>query len=376
MLDSPAAAFAGDYSKFSDFVATGKFNRTDADVILIFLISNVFYSDAVHDLWFNSSDVLPDATNSPPLYYQTAPQVSVLGCTEQYQFCGSRNDMEDCTSKQGREQIENTLLLKDLDLNEAQLALASHLVRVLRSADLDRLTELLGATVLNATSNLALNNARSASLPDNQWQIEVIRFGQVGHIALRQVLIDFAAGQPSQSWNSFVLSPEPDSILQSFCSAQKIYTTEYTSFNVLGLSIIFVVGGVLIILDLVLLLLVGLLARLCGYTNPYDPWLQDDPLHLQQRAFEQSGLGTWQGQDTSVPVTEPGQKMRVPWYTSPSPRADRLIGETSKQSDGTNIEDADESVPLRPITPRSGFPKECFSREGQEIEYMERCLSR
>ena len=371
MLNSPAAAFAGDSTEKSDFVATGKLNRTDADVMLMFLVNNVFYSDAVHDLWFNSSDAAPDLI----AYFRNAPQVSVLGCTEQYQFCRSRNDMKDCTSKQGRERIENNQLLKNLDLNEAQFALASHLVRVLGSADLRTLVELLGATMLNANSNLALNNAYSAPLPDNQWQIEAIRFGQVGHIALRQALIDFAAGPPSQSWNTFVLSPDPDSVVQSFCSAQKVYTTEYTSFNVLGLSIIFLVGGVLIILDLVLSLLVGLLARVRGYTNPYDPWLQDDPLHLQQRAFEQSGLGTWQGQDTSVPVTEPGQKMRPPWYMSPLPQVNRLIGGTSEQTDASNVEDNDESVPLRPIASRSGFSKECLSREDQEIDYMERYIS-
>ena len=281
-------------------------------------------------------------------YYRKPPQVSVLGCSEQYQMCSSAEKPESCTTKQGISQIERAEAFYDLSFNAQQLALASHVSQLLSLTTIRSLVNSLGAELLYGDT--ILSNSISTSVPDDQWKSEVLKFGKISHIVLRQALIDFAAGPPSKSWELSLQPPESGSIAQSFCSAQKINTTDYTSFNLLGLGIIFVVGSCLIILNLILPFTVSIFTRPRFQLHAYDPWLQDDPLHLQQKAFEEGGLGSWEGQDTDVPVTRPGQKMWPLWYKSPQPAfgANRVRTDLQLQAE-TDPEDNDESILLRPI---------------------------
>ena len=144
--------------------------------------------------------------------------------------------------------------------------------------------------------------------------------------------------------------PEPGSTTQNFCSAQKVHTADFTSFSFLGLGIIFVIGTFLIILSLILPYFVSIATQPRFHLYGYDPWLQDDPLHLRQRAFEESGLGTWEGRDTDVPVTAPGQKMRPLCYKSPQPTFGSSLARTTHQLQAEmDPEESDEAVLLRPI---------------------------
>ena len=349
-MNSVLTSYAGDSLPYSsDFAPIDNFSRTDADVNLLFLINNNIYDSPVHDLWFESLQSSDDSASA--VYVRKSPQVSVLGCIEQYQFCASAEKPSSCTAKQGLLQLQNMEASQYPIFSAPQLALTSHMNQELNLTTINFLVSDLGATSLAAREYSGPNEYLATPVPDDQWKSEVIRFSNVGQIVLRQALIDFAAGPPSRKWESLVQPPDPGSITQSFCSAQKIHTTDYTSFSLLGLSIIFVVGGFLIILNLILPRLTNLIARHRDRRHAHDPWLQDDPLHLQQRAFEQSGLGTWEGQDTNIPVTAMGERMRPSWYQSPQPppyKANRVKATAHFRAEA-DLEETDESVLLRPI---------------------------
>jgi hypothetical protein len=108
------------------------------------------------------------------------------------------------------------------------------------------------------------------------------------------------------------------------CENQKIVSTRYSSFNVLGLSLILILGALIIILDMALEPCVARWAtrkytkRLSSMqdeefeseTHPLYSvveWSQTGTLQLQRLAHEEAGFGTWSQCAGDVPVTEPGQ---------------------------------------------------------------------
>src|SRR5690349_16883139 len=99
-------SFLGDLG-ISTFIPIEALNRTDADVTLLFLINLAEYTDSVDDLFFHADVAVNNtgsyATSGGPYLYKSNLSVSVMGCTEQHQFCDTASG--ECTDLTGAAQL-------------------------------------------------------------------------------------------------------------------------------------------------------------------------------------------------------------------------------------------------------------------------------
>jgi hypothetical protein len=99
---------------------------------------------------------------------------------------------------------------------------------------------------------------------------------------------------------------------------QKIVSTKYSSFNVLGIFLIIFLGGLIILLDMALEPVIAtikkrkfnrLMLRNQGYTSRNHPlhsvleWRTTSILQPQRMAHEEAGYGKWDGCGGDNPVT-------------------------------------------------------------------------
>jgi hypothetical protein len=114
---------------------------------------------------------------------------------------------------------------------------------------------------------------------------------------------------------------------RNICANQKIVSNNYSSFNVLGLSLILALGTTIVVLDLGFEPTVRWWQRrryrkLLSNSDEQDggekgkhslygalEWSQTSILQLQRLAHEEAGYGVWSGCDQNVPVTEAGQML-------------------------------------------------------------------
>jgi len=94
-------------------------------------------------------------------------------------------------------------------------------------------------------------------------------------------------------------------------------TTKYSSFSVLGIGLILVIGGGFIFLDLTLAYVVDYFSIRRSKTHPNPSrtyarleWDANTTLQLQRLAHEQIGVGTWSSR-WGHPVTSPGEKLAM-----------------------------------------------------------------
>ncbi|GME58127.1 hypothetical protein GTA08_BOTSDO13564 [Neofusicoccum parvum] len=90
------------------------------------------------------------------------------------------------------------------------------------------------------------------------------------------------------------------------CKNQKIRSTAYVSFSFLGLILIFVLGGLIVVVSFMLEPLANFIHRRCRKAESYAliEWSTNETLQLQRLAHEELGLGTWSRAMKSVPITE------------------------------------------------------------------------
>jgi hypothetical protein len=307
----PASAGGSSPSAFTPIAA---FNRTDADVSLIFLVNRAEYLGPVDDLWYRATQAVPLLDDASA--YVTDHLLDVMGCTEQYQICNPLlPEATGCTPLVGLGQLSSSPSLQNLKLNDPQRTLVHHFSTLLSLSTLDNLIANLGSSSLLAQNSVSSSTHISTALPHDQWKAEVINWHQTMRATFQQSIVDYAAGPLFRGWEQWIQRPPSNGTERDLCSAQIVRNTAYMSFSVLGLSIIFVIGGLLIILNLILPTIVSEVRnRKSRGLHIYDEWLSDNPLHLQQRAFEETGRGTWLGKDQPVPVTGRDEKFRSMAY--------------------------------------------------------------
>ncbi|GME42041.1 cytochrome p450 protein [Neofusicoccum parvum] len=109
------------------------------------------------------------------------------------------------------------------------------------------------------------------------------------------------SGQSFGVWHSFPISRTNITIFK-----QKIRSTAYVSFSFLGLILIFVLGGLIVVVSFILEPLANFIHRRCRKAESYAliEWSTNETLQLQRLAHEELGLGTWSRAMKSVPITE------------------------------------------------------------------------
>ncbi|KAI0527848.1 hypothetical protein F5B22DRAFT_582560 [Xylaria bambusicola] len=296
----------------SDFVPIPELIRADADVDLIFLQGNgVIFLEPVHDPWYRATvpgqNYRDSLTSGIWPTWRTEEAASPLGCTVQLQLCntglpeGSRCGPLASES----DAYEGALELFGVSANGT----AKDINGVRFNWFWDEywmspgtiLAE-LGRQALISTQTL--NNGIQTTLPDNQWQLDVTNWWEGSLASYQMAAVKQATGPNDPSLDSFVLGPNGTS-QEKLCHSQMILSTDYISFSVFGLSFIFVVGVLIVIVSFILEPIFDCLKRRRGY-NPYKllEWQTGWTLQIQRLSYQGFGMGTWTHSTDSIPLTQ------------------------------------------------------------------------
>ncbi|KAI9860128.1 MAG: hypothetical protein M1813_006238 [Trichoglossum hirsutum] len=303
-------AFAGSDSE-SVFVPIPQFNRSDADVSLLFLNRALLYTGQVADPWFTATlQIYEDDWGGK---WGSSLATTAVGCVEQYQFCNG----DRCTPTSGIYNV-NDKLVSAVGYSPAQMATFRLLWRSAWSLQMRYLLLFLGTDVLLANNKLYSSFDRlSPALPPNQWQIEMENIHNITMAMLQRIVVEHALPSnfrvsDSASTDSYVI-PENDTESLRLCSHQRIKAIGYSSFSVLGLAVIILVGSFIILVNILLPGIVGWFQRKTGRgLHRRREWIESETLQLQRMLFEMRGIGPWEGNQDAVPVTANfGQKFQL-----------------------------------------------------------------
>lgn len=290
-------------------------NRTDADVALLFLMQNgVSYSEPVDDPIFAAHDVMDlSGYLAGAVYYNTDNYVTTMGCTDQYKICNPEN--KQCTDLMGIMQILPWIAENNndrLNLNTIQQAIAIRLMRSAQTSSIGNVLFAMGEKALLA-KDVLVQSTMSAGLPDNQWQLEMESWVNKGLADLQLKVVEYATGPASVVTGSRVNQPWKDEdgdsminvVAEAMCYSQMINdTTDTVSFSILGMVILFSIGGLIILLSLLIDVIVGWVQQKFNIgTHARMCWLLDDKLQLHRYLNQELGHGQWTEDYENMPAT-------------------------------------------------------------------------
>jgi hypothetical protein len=192
------------------------------------------FTSVISDPWFRATTPEPIGAIS---LYTSDFDISVLGCTEQYQFC---NGADRCTAPAGLSVLTPDTMTSRLGMNPMQVATFNVLWRIAYTARIFNQLFLLQDDVLQAKDRSYGPMDFSTSLPPNQWQIEVGALFNAS-LAMLQDLVPLHSSpadlQISQSmtYDDFVIKESTPADVQ-VCAATKIRSQAFYSFSSAGLA--------------------------------------------------------------------------------------------------------------------------------------------
>lgn len=302
----------------------------DADVHLLFMSApQLHYAGPVDDPWFsahrNASELNFVKTKAKfDAWLQDEP-AGVMACTQQVQYCNPNlPEGERCEPLRGLNDPRKSDRVKKIFSTDDQFATIKWVdnIWVYGVYTISATIGFIGATALRA--RYGLSYGYSAALPDNQWQLEAEHFIKGALASLQDVFVEAVSGIP-ETLEDFRQPPlANETMAQNMCVNQKVVSGDYSSFNVLGLSLILALGVIIIVLDMGLEPTVGWWQRrkykkhqLRDESYPSEEvahplygaleWSHTNILQLQRLAQEEAGYGEWSSCHKDVPVTEPGQ---------------------------------------------------------------------
>ena len=293
-------------------------NRSDADVLLVALAASawapVMFRTPVYDPWFNATspfiDEFEEQTDHGVVFfnttwYTTSNPLNILGCAVQYQWCNTGlSHGPKCTPLGG---TRDTSALYEsaktqLDLNAYQVATLERMDYITAYSELHFALDYLGSDILLA--HQMPYHSLSPGLPDDQWIKEVSQIFATGLVSMQLQTLEWVTGDGNPAHNHYQEPPTTEAG-KRMCRNQIAQTPHYASFNILGLCIIFIFGGLFVLINFFID------TALTANVRRFKPlnedrrmdWISYSALQMQRMAFESRGLGIpWSGQRDIVPV--------------------------------------------------------------------------
>ena len=275
--------------------------QIDADLSMVFIASNsITYEEPNDDPVFAANDGVFNASGSL-LFYKSDEFVVPIACTERYQICNPRTNT--CTPLVAQIQLNTASSNLDVGLNEQQKDVVARLSFASLFTSIHMNVHSQGSTALLA--NDFVTDLRQYPIPSNQWTLEAKSWFSTGLAHFQYALQEYATG-PTNIRRGLQIIPPESQTEKAMCKNQIVNDTQSTtSFSILGLIVVFVLGGLMIFSGLFVDLVVGWLQNWfkCGIARQ-KLWVRGDKLMLQRQVFVQMGLGKWE-EDFEWPVTVP-----------------------------------------------------------------------
>jgi hypothetical protein len=314
--------FDGKVSKNANFRPIADLDAPDADGSIIFLSSNdIPFLGEVDDPLFSAHvysgfNVSLNVNRhlkmniTQRLYYRDEP-AQVIACSQQWQVCNPNLPKDTgCTKFSSGRQTKR--LAKPLWTNDEQRAIFNwtHNAPTFISA----------ANWVNQVSMLAYKTLSPGQfqgpLPDNQWKLELEHWFHHGLATAQRNNVERATGYEYPAFKQFFRSPLYDGE-KAACKIQVVRSSAYTSFSVLGFSIVIACAVMIIVTSLALPIIVERSARRTKVqANPKLlhkrlEWTTNSVLQLQRLAHEGAGSSSWTAIDTVYPITIPDEKLAL-----------------------------------------------------------------
>lgn len=267
------------------------------------LARNVSFVKPVDDAWYSahqpgSPTKLASTHEDIPAYYADHT-VNVLGCIMRRQICNPVSghcsplsyDLPPSITWSSQEQQKNF-----------NFWWAAPWITTLQ------VPHFLGVNSLQAFSNSI--TGVQGPLPPDQWQQEVISWQSIALAHSQRMIVEAVIGPSDTSMQHFTTKETAD--VGDFCINQKVRSTAYICFSVLGLTITLVLGGLIIIVSsLIEPLYTYLDRRRQKHRYRRLEWVTNETLQLQRMVYEELDLGTWSGASSHIPVTEKNEQLGV-----------------------------------------------------------------
>jgi hypothetical protein len=242
MLSSALAAYMDD-TVFTQFDPIPQLKRTNADITLWGMNSQALYLNQVNDPFFKAT------TQKNSLYYTADQTVSMLGCTEQYQFCNGKL----CTEPDGLTRMTREKAAS-LNYNPTQLAAYDIVYFMLLASRMHSIIVLMQDEILLAREHLFGTYHVSSGLPDDQWQRELSNYFNVSLSAAQYMAIMHAASKDmelsgNETYYDFIVK-ENTTEANNLCTNQKMRSDGYYSINIFSFCIIIVTGTIIILIGM------------------------------------------------------------------------------------------------------------------------------
>jgi hypothetical protein len=256
-----------------------------------------------------------------------------MGCTSQYQICNpNAKDGVQCAPLGGQTDMMNGYEALWGEETEDRKALMEWVYFVIYQGFLpiDTVVNIAGQSALSAAYGLGWSI--NGPLSNTQWEDEVILWHSASIASLQALFVDFANGPPNLP--AAISAPPTTEQGRSFCTNQRIMSTRYSSFSLLGVGLIFALGGALIVIDLTLELFLDWVQRKSAkHDYAQLEWKANATLQLHRLAHEEAGSGTWANCIDTVPVTRTGDRLHAFNITNlEHPRLSTTNGDVELQS--------------------------------------------
>ncbi|KAK5103630.1 hypothetical protein LTS08_003048 [Lithohypha guttulata] len=284
------------------YVPIKEISNTNADLSLLFLASNsIRYEKPTNDPLFAAHY---SYNLSGYTWWSSDQYVTVLGCSEQYRVCNPNNGV--CTPRMGTIQLQQAFLANGdgLNLNLNQNATAFRVVLAAAYSSVYHATFTRGGNALRASETVS--TLSQAVLPADQWHIEVGAWFDTG-LSRIQAMIEQYVVPPKALPGSHVQPYQAgrDNPYWVMCYNQIVNDSSSSmSFSVLGLAILFVIGGAIIFLSMTIDTVVGYIQHKTGKgLHARMEWIVNDKLQMQRMLHREMKLGQWHEGTSRIPVT-------------------------------------------------------------------------
>ncbi|KAL6155178.1 hypothetical protein ACJQWK_01354 [Exserohilum turcicum] len=284
----------------------------NADIAVFFLeLDSIVYATPVSDPWFTAQE---GPFNSSTTYgnitsYFGDQSAKALACAQQYQFCNPTLPKNiSCTPLMGifeAARIASSTIFTEPH-NKDVFGWSALAIQFMANGFTEIVTILRGGALLASDT---LSGVGQYGLPNNQWEIELQHWFRTTLADLQRAILDQATGPADPNATSFY-SPPTSAEARAVCGNQKIRSDSYTSFNVLGLSVVFSIGGLIMLISACL---PAATTRIQRNRKPFSSleWISNDTLQLQRLAHEAVGAGDWTGARDDYPLTRKNDLLAV-----------------------------------------------------------------